>query len=100
MERFIAIDSAEGHSGPKTVLPLLVARILAELDGLSVFHPPDVHRRKRGGNFVSTCIDHGQNHDKIAVRKHIVHGYAERTVGKFDYALKEASDLVMAGIIT
>src|SRR6266700_3837951 len=43
--------------GPKSVLPLLVTLILAELDCLAILHSPDVHFRKRCGDSVSLRVD-------------------------------------------
>src|SRR5215813_12553268 len=86
--------------GPKSALPLLVALILAKLHCLAVLHSPDVYFRKRCGDSVSLCIDSDQRDDEIVFSQHIVHINAESTSGELHRALEEASDLVMASIVT
>src|SRR5260221_6017947 len=68
-------------SGPESVLPLLIALILAEVGRLSVLHPPDVDLRKRRGKPASFCIHGDQDDNEIIFSQHIVHINAKRASG-------------------
>ena len=81
------------------VLPLLIALILAEVGRLSVLHLPDVDLRKRRGQPVSFCVHGNQGDNEIVLSQHIVHIHAERASRKLHRALKEASDLIVTGIV-
>ena len=96
-KRTSGLNGDASVSGPEPVLPELVALIFAKVGHLSVFHPPDVNLRKRRGQPVSFCIHSDQGDNEITFSQHVVHINAKHASGKLHRALKEASDLIVAG---
>ena len=88
-----------GVSGPEAILSLLVTLILTELDRLPIPHLPDMHLWERCGNPASLYIRGGQHNYEIALGQDVVHVNAKRAPGKLHSALKEASDLIVPGIV-